>query len=87
MERTASRRQFIGGLASVGAGLLVGSREAAAQAPGRAAGRIDVHHHFSTPEWTSVLTSRNILAAPWRTWTPQRSIRGNAARLLPQYRT
>jgi predicted TIM-barrel fold metal-dependent hydrolase len=66
------RRQFLTGLATVGAAALGSTLRA--QAPGTAARRIDVHHHFASPGWLKALRSANILPPQWNDWTPARAI-------------
>jgi 6-methylsalicylate decarboxylase len=45
-----SRRQFLAGLAGVGAGAIL-TRELPAQSGGGNARRLDLHHHFGSPRW------------------------------------
>ncbi|PYS05774.1 MAG: hypothetical protein DMG17_33640 [Acidobacteria bacterium] len=62
-----SRREFLKTMAAAGAGLLPGCgllAQSARQAGRNNSGRIDVHHHFQTPELTG---------GPARGWTPARS--------------
>lgn len=70
----ASRRQFLAGLAGLGAGLSLSGARSRAQAPAAGPRRIDFHHHFASPAWTALLKSKNILAAPWPNWTPAKAI-------------
>jgi predicted TIM-barrel fold metal-dependent hydrolase len=68
-----SRRQFLTGLTATMAAGRTFAADAAGQAgagPAMGARRIDFHHHFASPAWTSLLKSQNILAAPWEKWTP-----------------
>ena len=63
-----SRREFLKTMAAAGAGLLPGCgllAQSARQAGRNNSGRIDVHHHFQTPELTG---------GPARGWTPARSL-------------
>ena len=63
-----SRREFLKTVAAAGAGLLPGCgllAQSARQAGRNNSGRIDVHHHFQTPELTG---------GPARGWTPARSL-------------
>lgn len=46
-----SRRSFAGGLAALGAGSLLLPEGLLAQSPFPPAKRIDVHHHFGSPDW------------------------------------
>ena len=66
------RRQFLAGLATVGAAAIGSTLRA--QAPGASARRIDVHHHFASPGWLTALRSANILPPNWNDWTPARAI-------------
>lgn len=66
------RRQFLAGLASVGAAALAPALRA--QAPAGNARRIDVHHHFASPGWLKVMRAANILPPSWNDWTPARGI-------------
>jgi predicted TIM-barrel fold metal-dependent hydrolase len=36
--------------------------------------RIDVHHHYASPEWETTLRAKNLLAPVWKGWTPDRAI-------------
>ena len=72
-----SRRGFLGGtLALGGAALLPGSglRAQAAATDVAKPHRIDVHHHFATPDWVAAVSGRERLNPRTRTWTPARSI-------------
>ena len=66
------RRQFLTGLAGVGAAALAPALRA--QAPGTSARRIDVHHHFASPWWLKALRAANVLAPNWETWSAPRAI-------------
>lgn len=63
-----SRRQFLGGLGALGAGALLSKSDLLAQGPGGAVRRIDVHHHFGSPEWIAITKARQ--TAGWETWQP-----------------
>jgi 6-methylsalicylate decarboxylase len=70
---TVARREFLTGMATLGASALIPRSESAAQAPGTRPQRIDVHHHLSPPPYIAELTARNI-PGPVRDWTPAKSI-------------
>lgn len=73
----APRRNFLTGLAALGAGALVSacrtSPPALAVGPA-AAGRIDVHHHHSPPAYVAALTARGLGEPPTHAWTVERSL-------------
>ena len=71
-----SRRRFLAGLAATGAAALLpdGRFGAQAQAPARAAHRIDVHCHFSSPGFIQTIKARNTGQMPLMAWTPARTI-------------
>ena len=46
---SASRREFLGAVGALGAGALLAGMPAFAQAP--ATRRVDIHHHFGSPDW------------------------------------
>lgn len=66
------RREFLAGLAGVGAAALAPTLRA--QAPVASARRIDVHHHFASPGWLKAMRSANVLPPNWNDWTPARAI-------------
>ena len=68
-----SRRQFLAGLGALGAGVLARRRIASAQQLAGAR-RIDVHHHFASPLWKSMLDAEGALNNVWRKWTPAQAI-------------
>src|SRR6188768_4257277 len=80
------RRQFLGNLAALGAGMLVAGyqqQSAAAQTRGGAPAAsvlpnpprlIDVHHHFGSPGWIKRLKVDQALNASWDDYTPARDI-------------
>ena len=78
-----SRRQFLAGLAAIGAAACSSNQSdgesAAAPQPGQlptvqGGRRIDVHHHYGPPGWVKILSDHKALAAPWKAWTPGRAI-------------
>src|SRR5262245_42840624 len=71
------RRAFIGGLAAAGvSGTNYLSRAFAQGAPAGQAKpqRIDVHHHFSPPQWIAEVKGRELLQPANVNWTPAKSI-------------
>ena len=70
------RREFLIGLAALGAAALLPQARSAAQtgaAPIRPF-RIDTHHHFSAPGFVAAIRARNTGQTPLMEWTPQKSI-------------
>ena len=55
-----SRRDFIRGLAAVGAYSLLPSGISPAQTPGGQPRRIDVHHHYASPSYIASLSVKNV---------------------------
>lgn len=77
----ANRREVLGGLATLGAGLLLGSAAsaqvpagAAVQAPPVKPKRIDIHHHLAPPNYVSFLASKNALVGPLKGWSLAKTI-------------
>ena len=61
-----SRRQFLTGLAALGAGALIPGCESMPQGgAGAKPYRIDVHHHFVAPTYSAALKARGQGHAPW----------------------
>src|SRR3989454_3815880 len=75
MDRLAgvARREFLGRMAVLGAGVLLSRHEAEAQMSTAKPHRIDVHHHHTPPPYLAAITARNI-PGPVRDWTPEKSI-------------
>src|SRR5262249_47729345 len=67
-----SRRQFLTGLAGMGAGAVLARHHLIAQAPD-AARRIDVHYHFTSPLWLAQVRAAGI-QQPWGMWTPAKAL-------------
>jgi predicted TIM-barrel fold metal-dependent hydrolase len=69
------RREFLAGLAALGAGAVLGSRKSAAQtaAPAKPF-RIDVHHHFSSPGFIAEFTGRRTGQVPLMRLTAEKSL-------------
>ena len=71
MTHLHSRREFLGGLAGLGASVLFQNT------PNAGAGRIDVHHHFGSPEWVAMTMARQSQGfQTWQPYTPARAIEG-----------
>jgi predicted TIM-barrel fold metal-dependent hydrolase len=61
------RREFLTGLAALGAGRLFAAPDSKAKA-----GRIDVHHHFFPPDYVAAITALGAAASP--AWSTARSL-------------
>jgi hypothetical protein len=78
------RRAFIGsgltaiGLASYGALAPASAQEAGSAKPHR----IDVHHHFSPPQWIAEVKGRELLQPANVNWTPAKSIEDHQSRAV-----
>jgi 6-methylsalicylate decarboxylase len=68
-----ARREFLAGIAALGASALVCRHDAEAQMAIVKPHRIDVHHHHTPPPYVAAITAKNI-AGPVRDWTPEKSI-------------
>jgi predicted TIM-barrel fold metal-dependent hydrolase len=72
------RRAFMaGGLAAFGAGLAGTSAPRPVFAQGASTAnprRIDIHHHFSPPQWIAYVKGRQLLQPANVAWTPEKSI-------------
>src|SRR5207244_438906 len=74
---SASRREFLAGLAAMGAGALFSGRGLIAQTPAPNARRLDLHHHFGTPRWTKRFAeSKRPGFQQIQDYTPAKSIEG-----------
>src|SRR5437016_13753171 len=60
----SSRRNFLGGLAALGAGALIQGGQSAAQTAANNPRRIDVHHHFTPPAYLEFTKANNRAAGP-----------------------
>jgi predicted TIM-barrel fold metal-dependent hydrolase len=69
----SGRREFLAGLAALGAGSLLARRDGEAQMATAKAHRIDVHHHHTPPPYVAAVTARSI-PGPVRDWTPEKSL-------------
>src|SRR5215831_129263 len=67
------RRDFLTGLAALGAGTVLGAHKTAAQDAEKPF-RIDVHHHFSSPGFIAEITERKTAQVPLMRLTAQKSI-------------
>ena len=68
-----TRRTFLGGLASLGAGALFADQSASAEAAVDQPFRIDVHHHLSSPGFIAEITGRRTGQVPLMKWTVAQS--------------
>jgi DNA end-binding protein Ku len=69
-----TRRTFLGGLASSGAGALFADQSASAEAAVDKPFRIDVHHHLSSPGFIAEISGRRTGQVPSMKWTVAQSI-------------
>ena len=82
---TVSRREFIASF--VGVGLLHPTTRLFSQLVPPKSGRIDVHHHFGSPAWISMVDSKRTQGyQTWQSYAPSRAIedmdRGGVATAL-----
>jgi len=68
-----TRRTFLGGLASLGAGAQFADQSASAEAAVDKPFRIDVHHHLSSPGFIAEITGRRTGQVPLMKWTVAQS--------------
>ncbi len=61
-----SRRVFLGGAAAAGIGALLPSLNSVSAQTGNNARRIDVHHHFTCPEWLEFTRKHNQVIRSYR---------------------
>ena len=59
-----SRRNFVGGLAALGAGSLVGQIQAGLQSTTSGSGIINIHHHLTSPGYVKFLTENKVREFP-----------------------
>ena len=64
-----TRRIFLGGLVSLGAGALFPDQSASAEAAVDKPFRIDVHHHLSSPGFIAEISGRRTGQMPLMKWT------------------
>mgnify|MGYP003345371603 FL=1 len=75
VDNFLARRQFLSGLAAIGAGsLLSGCQTTVQGAVGVAPFRIDVHHHLAPPGFIREIVARKTGQVPLMEWTPAKSI-------------
>jgi predicted TIM-barrel fold metal-dependent hydrolase len=74
MHTMDTRRDFLRALGIIGAGALVGDVPVSVLGAGRAAGRIDVHHHVSPPKWIAELASKNLATGDITGWSVAKSL-------------
>jgi predicted TIM-barrel fold metal-dependent hydrolase len=63
-----TRREWLEGLAALGAGALLTGSRLAAQTPGGTTRRIDVHHHFANAELIKLMNDKK--TSGFQTWIP-----------------
>src|ERR1700691_189452 len=79
-----SRRDILAGIAGLGAGALLSSRQSPAQTPAAGPRLIDIHRHFVSPAYLTVLTAKQghkvegftsfFPLGPWQNYSPARDI-------------
>jgi predicted TIM-barrel fold metal-dependent hydrolase len=69
-SRQTTRRQFMAGLGALAASAVIAEDSYAQGQPFR----IDVHHHFSSPEFVAEVAKRGLGNPNMRKWTPQISL-------------
>jgi predicted TIM-barrel fold metal-dependent hydrolase len=75
VNRLPSRRDFLAGAAALGAGLVFPGVKALSQSSGTKAGRIDVHHHFGSPAFISMVNAKKTQGyQTWQPYTPAKAI-------------
>src|SRR5262245_12665029 len=67
------RREFLTGIATLGATVMLPSGASEAQMTGARPHRIDVHHHHTPPAYRAALLAKNV-RGPILDWTPEKSI-------------
>src|SRR5215470_13756803 len=74
-DRAIDRRRFLRAAAAAGAAAAIApDRLFGAAQPSRAAGRIDMHHHFAPPPWVAAVRGRPLLQPANTRWTPAQSL-------------
>ena len=66
MNQIQSRRDFLASLAGLGASIIFPSSKSFGQSSAPADGRIDVHHHFGSPAWISMVNTKQTQG--YQTW-------------------
>ena len=67
------RREFLTGVAALGATVVLSGRTSEAQMATARPHRIDVHHHHTPPPYLAALMARDVVG-PIRDWTPEKSL-------------
>lgn len=74
MNDGLSRREVVKGLAALGAGAFLRDSNLAAQGAPNSR-RIDIHHHFATPAWIQMVSSKKTSGyQTWQPYTPAKAI-------------
>src|SRR5437899_8489214 len=68
------RREFLAGLAAVGADVLISRTLSAAQTTTAAPHRIDVHNHLTPPSYAAELGPKHLISAQVQNWTPAKDL-------------
>ena len=68
-----SRRNFLGGIAGVGASTLLPALAADPVIQG-SKNRIDTHHHFFSPGLNAAMTEKKVIQAPAINWSVQKTL-------------
>jgi len=73
---TSDRRQFLAGIAALGAGtaLLGGKLLGQAKAPSSNPRSVDFQHHFTSPGWRKALSDANMLPDVRKSWSVEKDI-------------
>ena len=75
LSHLLQRREFLAGLAALGATALVPEAMTLAQTqPAAKPHRVDVHYHFSSPGFIAAITARKTGQRPLMEWTPAKAI-------------
>jgi len=67
------RREFLTGVAALGATVVLSGRASEAQMATAQPHRVDVHHHHTPPPYLAALVARNVMG-PIRDWAPEKSL-------------
>jgi predicted TIM-barrel fold metal-dependent hydrolase len=68
------RREFLAGLAAIGAEVLLSRNVSATQTATAAPHRIDVHNHLTPTSYAAELGPKHLLSAPVLNWTPAKDL-------------
>jgi predicted TIM-barrel fold metal-dependent hydrolase len=70
-----SRRDFLAGMAAASASIIFPSGRSFGQSSAPRAGRVDVHHHFGSPAFVSMVNTKKSQGYQiWQPYTPARAI-------------